>query len=103
MPDRQRKSHNELLLIPHFMVQQQHGECTGLSEHYYLRKMEKLLEQIDTYKKEISGFVAADVEAVEAFRIKFLGTKGLVKHIMGEMKNVPAEKKKEFGQLLNEF
>ena len=65
--------------------------------------MEKLLEQIDTYKKEISGFVAADADAVESFRIRFLGTKGLVKHIMGEMKNVPAERKKEFGQLLNEF
>ena len=29
--------------------------------------------------------------------------KGLVKTIMGEMKNVPNEKKKEAGQLLNEF
>jgi phenylalanyl-tRNA synthetase alpha chain len=32
-----------------------------------------------------------------------LGTKGIVKAIMGEMKNVPNEKKKEFGQILNEF
>ena len=39
----------------------------------------------------------------EEFRIKYLGTKGIVKTIMGEMKNVPAEKKKEFGQILNEF
>src|SRR6185436_20172914 len=35
--------------------------------------------------------------------IKYLGTKGIVKNIMGEMKNVPAEKKKEFGQVLNDF
>jgi phenylalanyl-tRNA synthetase alpha chain len=40
---------------------------------------------------------------VEAFRIKYLGTKGLVKQIMGEMKNVPNEQKKEFGQILNAF
>ena len=40
---------------------------------------------------------------LEEFRIKWLGTKGLVKTIMGEMKNVPNEKKKEFGQILNEF
>jgi phenylalanyl-tRNA synthetase alpha chain len=65
--------------------------------------MEKLLEQIETYKNEITGFTASDAEAVEAFRIKYLGTKGLVKNIMGEMKNVPADRKKEFGQLLNDF
>ncbi len=40
---------------------------------------------------------------MKAFRIKYLGTKGLVKEVMGEMKNVAAEKKREFGQLLNEF
>jgi phenylalanyl-tRNA synthetase alpha chain len=65
--------------------------------------MEQLLEQIEAYKKEISGFTAADADAVESFRIKYLGTKGLVKNIMGEMKNVPNERKKEFGQLLNDF
>src|SRR5690606_29925296 len=39
----------------------------------------------------------------EAFRIKYLGTKGLVKGLMGEMKNVPTDKKREFGQVMNEF
>lgn len=39
----------------------------------------------------------------ETFRIRYLGTKGLVKALMGEMKNVAAENKKEAGQLLNEF
>ena len=42
-------------------------------------------------------------EELEAFRIKYLGTKGLVKTIMGEMKHVAPENKKEAGQLLNEF
>jgi phenylalanyl-tRNA synthetase alpha chain len=65
--------------------------------------MEQLLEQIETYKKEIEVFAAADTKAVEEFRIKYLGTKGIVKAIMGEMKNVPVDKKKEFGQVLNEF
>src|SRR6185503_18005832 len=65
--------------------------------------MEQLLEQIESYKKEIEGFAAADAKAVEEFRIKYLGTKGIVKNIMGEMKNVPGEKKKEFGQVLNDF
>ncbi|MGG9970575.1 phenylalanine--tRNA ligase subunit alpha [Ferruginibacter sp. SUN002] len=65
--------------------------------------MEQLLQQIEKYKSEIKDFVAQKSEEVETFRIKYLGTKGLVKEVMGEMKNVAAEKKREFGQLLNEF
>ena len=65
--------------------------------------MDNLLQKIDIYKKEITHFVANKSEETEAFRIKYLGTKGLVKEVMGEMKNVAADKKKEFGQLLNEF
>ena len=65
--------------------------------------MEQLLKQIQDYKTEIEAFTATDEKAAEEFRIKWLGTKGLVKTMMGEMKNVPNEKKKEFGQILNEF
>ena len=64
--------------------------------------MEDLLQNIEIYKKEIAEF-SADKDAAEAFRIKYLGTKGLVKNVMGEMRNVPNEKKREFGQILNEF
>ncbi len=65
--------------------------------------MEALLQQIEAYKKEITAFEAKNPEEIESFRIKFLGTKGIVKAIMGEMKNVPNESKKEFGQILNAF
>ncbi|HRD58636.1 MAG TPA: phenylalanine--tRNA ligase subunit alpha [Ferruginibacter sp.] len=65
--------------------------------------MEQLLQQIDIYKTEINGTIANTKDELEAFRIKYLGTKGLVKTIMGEMKNVAAENKKQAGQLLNEF
>lgn len=65
--------------------------------------MEALLQQIEGYKKEIEAVVATDAEALEAYRIKFLGTKGIVKMIMGEMKQVPVDQKKAFGQILNEF
>jgi len=40
---------------------------------------------------------------LELFRIKYLGTKGLLKQAMGEMKNVAIEKKKEAGVLLNDL
>ena len=65
--------------------------------------MEQLLQQIEDIKKEIAAATGATSAEVEAFRIKYLGTKGLVKQIMGEMKNVPNEQKKEFGQILNAF
>lgn len=65
--------------------------------------MEELLKQIETYKQDIANYAASDGDQLEAFRIKFLGTKGIVKSVMGEMKNVPAENKKEFGQILNSF
>jgi len=65
--------------------------------------MEELLKQIERYRNEIKNFKAADEKAVEEFRIRWLGTKGLVKSLMSEMKNVPADQKKEFGLRLNEF
>ena len=72
-----------------------------MSYHTYLRCMEELLQQVDLYKKEIENFIGENGDTAEAFRIKFLGTKGIVKNMMQEMKNVPNEKKKEAGQLLN--
>ena len=62
--------------------------------------MEQLLQQIEGLKKEINSWNSGDAES---FRIKYLGSKGLVKAIMGEMKNVAVENRKEAGQLLNEF
>ncbi|HSC54013.1 MAG TPA: phenylalanine--tRNA ligase subunit alpha [Phnomibacter sp.] len=65
--------------------------------------MTDILAQIEQYKAEIAATEAANTDALEAFRIKFLGTKGLVKSLMGEMKNVPNEQKREFGQVMNGF
>ena len=65
--------------------------------------MEPLIQQIQTITQEIQNTVATTSAEVEAFRIKYLGTKGLVKNMMGEMKSVPNEQKKEFGQILNAF
>ncbi len=69
----------------------------------YLRIMNELLQQIEGYKQEISAFTAAGAEELEAYRIKYLGTKGIVKNVMAEMRNVPNENKKEFGLILNAF
>ena len=45
--------------------------------------MESLLQKIEEFKQEIAAAEASTAELVEAFRIKYLGTKGLVKSIMG--------------------
>ncbi len=65
--------------------------------------MEDLLQKIASIKNEIKQAIAASSEEAEAFRIKYIGTKGVVKELMGEMKNVAADKRREFGQVMNEF
>ena len=65
--------------------------------------MKNLREQIEALRDEIIGFNSNDPAQVEEFRIKYLGTKGQLKNLMGELKNVPVDQKKEAGQLLNEF
>jgi phenylalanyl-tRNA synthetase alpha chain len=65
--------------------------------------MDQLLQQIEDYRREIEAFPVTNAQQLEEFRIKFLGTKGLVKSLFGEMKNVPGERRKEFGQVLNDF
>lgn len=39
---------------------------------------------------------------LEAFRVKYVGSKNEIKALFGEIKNVANERKKEFGQLLND-
>ncbi len=65
--------------------------------------MASLQEQILTHEQEIKSFSPADAAELEQFRIRFLGAKGIVKLVSGEMKSVPPELRKEAGQLLNAF
>ncbi|MBS1590269.1 MAG: phenylalanine--tRNA ligase subunit alpha, partial [Bacteroidetes bacterium] len=65
--------------------------------------MQELQAQLRVFEAEIHSFDPKNAADVEAFRIRFLGTKGIVKQVLGEMKNVPVPQKKEAGQLLNAF
>ena len=65
--------------------------------------MENLLQQMSAIRAEIEAAVANTPEEAEQFRTKYLGSKGLEKNIMGEMKQVPVEQKKEFGLIMNRF
>src|SRR5258708_17505155 len=60
-------------------------------------------EKIDQYTLEINAFSPANADELEAFRIKFLGTKGLIKDLFAEFKSVGPEEKRVFGKVLNQF
>jgi phenylalanyl-tRNA synthetase alpha chain len=64
--------------------------------------MEQILQKIAAVKKSIVNYQNDSNDIAEQFRIQFLGTKGTIKDLMGVMKDVPNEKKKEVGQLLND-
>src|SRR5215203_5434759 len=65
--------------------------------------MQELVQKIEDYRKQIEVFEISNPQQLEEYRIRFLGTKGIVKAIFGEMKTVAPEKKREAGQVLNEF
>jgi phenylalanyl-tRNA synthetase alpha chain len=60
-----------------------------------------LIDKVEELLKEVVDFGSSVPEEVEAFRIRILGSKGELKKLFGEFKNVPAESKKEFGEKLN--
>ncbi|MBN8683186.1 MAG: phenylalanine--tRNA ligase subunit alpha [Chitinophagales bacterium] len=50
---------------------------------------------------EIAAEAPNSPEALESFRIKYLGSKGTVKALMEALRQVPNEQKREYGQLMN--
>lgn len=62
-----------------------------------------LQEKITRYSSEIESFNPQTAEELEAFRLKFLVSKGLVKSLFEEFKTVSPEEKRALGKVLNEF
>lgn len=60
-----------------------------------------IFQQTEALLQEVQEAVINNPEELEAFRIRYLGSKNKLKDIFAEMKNVPNERKKEFGQLVN--
>lgn len=60
-----------------------------------------VFETIEEMLTDIKAVEITDAEALEQFRINYLGSKNKIKAIFGEIRNVPNERKKEFGQLVN--
>ena len=60
-------------------------------------------EKIGQLLEEAKAFAADSLEAVEAFRIQFLGKKGHLNALFADFKSVPPDQKKEVGQRINEL
>ena len=58
-----------------------------------------MIDKIKELIAEAEVFQAKSIEEVEAFRIKYLGKKGLLNDYFKEFKNVATEQKKEFDSL----
>ena len=62
-----------------------------------------MIDQLKKHLSEVADFSSDNPKEIEAFRIKYLGKKGLLSQFFSEFKNIPAEEKKEFGQTINEL
>ncbi len=58
------------------------------------KKINDLLSEVETTSLQ-------DEKVLESFRIRFLGSKNILKPLFGELKNVPNEQKKDVGQQIN--
>jgi phenylalanyl-tRNA synthetase alpha chain len=56
---------------------------------------------IDKVRSEIEAFLINDAQSKEHFRIKVLGSKGSIKMLYTELKQLDVEQKKAFGQHIN--
>ncbi len=62
----------------------------------------EIFDQVDKLIEEIKAYPVNNAEELEKFRIQYLGTKNSIKPVFGLIKDVPNERKKEFGQKVNE-
>jgi phenylalanyl-tRNA synthetase alpha chain len=58
---------------------------------------------INDYIKEVELFSPEGKEQLEAFRLRFLSKKGIMGELFSKMKDIDADQRKDFGQLVNEL
>ena len=63
--------------------------------------MLEVFEKANNVLEEIKSSAPKTADELEQFRIKYLGTKGILKELFGSMGQLPNDKKKEYGQLMN--
>ncbi len=63
----------------------------------------ELYEKLDALQREMETSAPSNADELEQFRIRFLGSKNVFKPFFGEMRNVPNEDKRAYGQRMNEL
>jgi len=63
--------------------------------------MSQIFEKAKAVMEEIKTSEITSAETLEQFRIKYLGSKGIIKNLFSGIKEVANDQKKEFGQLIN--
>lgn len=58
-------------------------------------------DKIDSIIAEIKGFKVSTQEELENFRMKFISKKSIITALFDELKSIPNEQKREYGQLVN--
>lgn len=65
--------------------------------------MAQMIENIEKHIVEVKAFTAMNRDEIEAFRIRFLGKKGILNDYFAAFKDVPGEGKKAFGKAVNDL
>ncbi len=60
-----------------------------------------MIDKIKSQIAAVEAFNSTNADEIENFRIKYLGSKGLLKEFFAAFKEVPNDQKKEFGQVVN--
>ncbi len=63
--------------------------------------MAEIFDTVEKILADIAAAQPANAEELEQFRIKYIGTKNIIKPLSKEIRNIPNEQRKDFGQLLN--
>lgn len=60
-----------------------------------------MIDKIKQHIEEAKAFNEKNKESLEQFRIKYLGSRGLVRELFNEFRNIPNDQKKDFGVVMN--
>lgn len=63
--------------------------------------MQEIFDKANAVLEEIKAAAPANADELEQFRIRYLGSKSVLKDLFGAMAQLPGERKKEYGQLMN--
>ncbi len=66
-------------------------------------KEHSMFDNVDILLKEIKAAEVQSKEELESFRIRFLGSKNIIKPLFAEMRNVDPADRKAYGLALNKL